>query len=251
MIVGAWAPASADPATPGAAAEAPAPAKAPPPAATPAEASAGAGPETEASGAAREAEAPAGEAETEVFPPVEEGGGAPQATVETDSDGAMRLSSLKEGVEANTWWQRLLSFVGLLVMMVLAWVLGVNRKQIPFRVIGWGVGLQILFGLFILKTDVGKSIFASLNDVVSRLLDFTNDGSRFIFGKYLDMEFSFALNVLPTIIFFSSLMTVLYHLGIMQLVVKGFAWVMQRTMGTSGSETLSAAANIFVGQTEA
>ena len=148
-------------------------------------------------------------------------------------------------------WQRGISAFGLFVLIGLAWAMSSHRRRIPWRVIGWGVGLQLAFGVFVLKTDVGLWLFSFLNDAVIKLLEFTGEGTRFIFGKYATEEFTFALNVLPTIIFFSSLMTVLYHLGVMHRVVSGIAWLMQRTMGTSGSETLSAAANIFLGQTEA
>jgi CNT family concentrative nucleoside transporter len=170
---------------------------------------------------------------------------------------------------------RLRSLVGLLVLALLAWALSVDRARVQWRVVGWGIGLQLLFALFILKTPVGAGIFDGASAVVVALLGFTVDGARFIFGNLVfdnvpvgtgvvgQGDFSelpgqvartgasFAFNVLPTIIFFSSLMTVLYHLGAMQLAVKGVAWVMQRTMRTSGAETLSAAGNIFVGQTEA
>jgi CNT family concentrative nucleoside transporter len=139
----------------------------------------------------------------------------------------------------------------------------------------WGISLQILFAFFILRTSIGADFFDVINTVVIALLGFTVDGASFIFGNLVyenvpvgsgpvgQGEFSempgqvantgafFAFNVLPTIIFFSSLMTVLYHLGIMQLAVKGVAFVMQRTMRTSGAETMCAAGNIFVGQTEA
>ncbi len=149
------------------------------------------------------------------------------------------------------WWQRLISLFGLAGMVGIAWLMSSERKKFPVRIVAWGLGLQMAFALFVLKTRTGQRLFAFLNDVVVGLLEFTNEGSRFIFGDYLDMKFSFALNVLPTILFFSSLMAILYHLGIMQRAVSGLSWLMQRTMGTSGSETLSAAANIFVGQTEA
>ena len=167
------------------------------------------------------------------------------------------------------WYQRLLSVVGIFVMLGIAWLLSVDRRRIPWRVVAWGLGLQLLFALFILKTPVGEALFAGLNDVVLALLGFTNDGARFLFGNLVQQAVpvsggemgavglvaetgaSFAFSVLPTIIFFSSLMTVLYHLGIMQAAVRGMAWVMMRTMRTSGAETLSAAGNIFVGQTEA
>lgn len=168
------------------------------------------------------------------------------------------------------------SLLGLLLLAGVAWGFSANRARIDWRLVGWGIGLQVAFAVFILKTPLGAEIFSSVNEVVVALLGFTVDGARFIFG---DLVFNsvpvgegvagtnapvavepgrvaqtgafFAFNVLPTIIFFSSLMTVMYHLGVMQRIVKGFAWVMQRTMHTSGAETLSAAGNIFVGQTEA
>jgi len=167
------------------------------------------------------------------------------------------------------------SLVGLIALTGLAWLLSVDRSRIAWRVVAWGLGLQILFALFILKTPMGAGVFDTANAVILALLGFTVDGARFLFGNLVfdnvpigagsagqggftpavgqvaNTGAFFAFNVLPTIIFFSSLMTVLYHLGIMQAVVKGIAWVMQRTMRTSGAETLSAAGNIFLGQTEA
>src|SRR5690606_31874026 len=107
------------------------------------------------------------------------------------------------------------------------------------------------FGAFVIKSSAGAALFSTLNDTVVRLLGFTDEGARFVFGSYASREMTIALNVLPTIVFFSSFMTVLYHLRVMEWVVRGIAQIMQRTMGTSGPETLSAAANIFVGQTEA
>jgi CNT family concentrative nucleoside transporter len=171
--------------------------------------------------------------------------------------------------------ERLRSLFGLVALVGLAWILSVDRTRIPWRVVLWGVALQVTFALFILRTSLGAGIFASINVAVVALLGFTVDGARFVFGNLVENNvpvgvgdpgqgpFSaipgqvastgafFAFNVLPTIIFFSSLMAVLYHLGIMQRAVKGVAWVMQRTMRTSGAETLTAAGNIFVGQTEA
>lgn len=148
-------------------------------------------------------------------------------------------------------WQRGISALGLCVMIGLAWAMSYDRKAFPRRVVLWGVGLQLAFGVIVLRSSIGLAFFEIMNDAVTRLLTFTDAGSRFLFGEYLDEHFTMAFNVLPTIIFFSSLMSVLYHLGVMQRVVRAFAWVMQRTMKTSGAETLSAAANIFVGQTEA
>jgi CNT family concentrative nucleoside transporter len=170
---------------------------------------------------------------------------------------------------------RLRSLLGLLALTLIAWLLSTDRKRVPWRVVIWGLSLQILFALFILKTPLGAAVFTTVNRVVVALLNYTNDGASFLFGglvknlvpvgtgdiasgsfqqvagQVANTGASFAFSVLPTIIFFCSLMTLMYHLGVMQTVVKGVAWVMQRTMGTSGAETLSAAGNIFVGQTEA
>lgn len=148
-------------------------------------------------------------------------------------------------------WQRGMSFVGLFAMIGIAWLFSSNRRQFPKRVVAWGVGLQLFFGLLVLRTSSGLWLFRVLNDGVVKLLEFTARGTEFVFGDYATEHFSFALNVLPTILFFSALMAVFYHLGVMQRVVGAVAWLMQRTMKTSGAESLSAAANIFVGQTEA
>jgi concentrative nucleoside transporter, CNT family len=197
------------------------------------------------------------------------GGGAPPdvAGLGAQQDQTRGLGDWRSDVEVPVH-QRLLSALGLVVMLILAWLLSIDRRVVQWRVVLWGMGLQLLFALFILKTPVGVAIFATLNDVVLALLQFTNEGARFLFGNLVEWTVpvttpdgtvgavaetgaSFAFSVLPTIIFFSSLMTVLYHLGIMQAAVRGMAWVMMRTMRTSGAETLSAAGNIFVGQTEA
>jgi CNT family concentrative nucleoside transporter len=159
------------------------------------------------------------------------------------------------------------SLIGIVLLLGLAWLLSSDRKNVPWRIIAWGLGLQMLFAVLVLKTPPGRWLFDQLNTLVITLLGYTNDGSRFIFGSLLDtslpvvqsgesvgaaqLGFIFAFQVLPTIIFFSSLMAVLYHLGVMQLLVRGVAFVMFHTMKTSGAETLSAAGNIFVGQTEA
>lgn len=177
---------------------------------------------------------------------------------ETSDDGAaasdgerIELAQLRADAAPVPWWQRLISLFGIGALLLFAWGLSSHRREFPWRIVLWGLGLQLTFALFILETSAGLWVFSAINEGVVTLLDLTEEGSRFIFGNYLDLEFSFALKVLPTILFFSALMTILYHLGVMQKIVRGLAWVMQRTMGTSGSETLSAAANIFVGQTEA
>jgi concentrative nucleoside transporter, CNT family len=148
-------------------------------------------------------------------------------------------------------WQRVVSLFGLFAMVGIAWILSNRRDRVPWRVIAWGIGLQVSFGIVVMKTALGLRLFSLLNDMVIALLGFTARGTEFIFGDFASEKFTIAINVLPTIIFFSSLMTILYYLGIMQRIVGVFAWVMRRTMRTSAPETLCAAANSFVGQTEA
>jgi CNT family concentrative nucleoside transporter len=175
----------------------------------------------------------------------------------------------------TTFGQRVISLIGMIVLLLIGWALSTDRRAVPWRVILWGTGLQLIFAILLLKTPFGRSFFEGVNGVVGQLLGFTEDGARFLFGNLVQNNVpigtgdvgnapitaipgtvanagaSFAFVVLPTIIFFSSLMTMLYHIGFMQKVVKGLAWVMMRTMRTSGAETLSAAGNIFLGQTEA
>jgi concentrative nucleoside transporter, CNT family len=154
----------------------------------------------------------------------------------------------------SSFGQRAMSLVGLLLIMGVAVLLSNDRKHLPWRLAGIGVALQIGLGVLLLKTGVGRAFFDLMNDTVTALLAYTDKGSDFLFGDLLSYDFgraAFAFKVLPTIIFFSALMTVLYYLGVMQFVVRIFAKLMQSSMGTSGAETLSAAGNIFVGQTEA
>lgn len=150
---------------------------------------------------------------------------------------------------------RLISFVGLLVMLGVAYALSEKKKAIQWRTVISGVVLQIVFGLFILKTDIGRNIFDSIGRGFNAILGYTGEGAKFLFGGLAvpsdNLGFIFATMVLPTIIFMSALMSVLYHIGIMQKVVEVVARVMMKAMKTSGAESLAAAANIFVGQTEA
>lgn len=145
---------------------------------------------------------------------------------------------------------RFISFFGILVFLGIAWLLSENRKKVDFKVVGYGIGLQFIFALFILKTPPGEMIFFFLNKIFTKMLDFTNEGAEFVFGGLLK-EWSFAFSILPTIIFFSSFFAVLYYFGILQFFVKIFAWLIRKVLKTSGAESLSAAANIFIGQTEA
>lgn len=146
--------------------------------------------------------------------------------------------------------ERLISALGLVVFVGLSYAFSIDRRAINWRLVLWGIALQLIFALLILKTTAGFAIFKFLGDVVSQFLNFSDAGAKFVFGDNFEEHFV-AFKVLPTIIFFSSFITVLYHYGILQQVVKAVAWLMIKTMGTSGSESLSCAANIFVGQTEA
>jgi len=175
--------------------------------------------------------------------------------------------------------QNLISLFGIVVLVFVAWVLSNNRRLFPWRVVLWGLGLQAGLAVLLLKTPWGEAVFAGARTFVTRLLGFTDAGASFLWGnlyrtsqdlvqyvdparghievmdsvtgKMIPIGTVFVIHILPTIIFFSSLMALLYHLGIMQVVIRGMAWVMRKTMGTSGSESFSCAANIFVGQTEA
>lgn len=187
---------------------------------------------------------------------------------------AERFESLRGGLDIPVA-ERLIGVLGIAVMIGLAVLMSHDRKRINWRLVASGVALQVVFGLLVLKTTVGRNIFQTLGDWITSLLGFQEQGARFVFGNLVESNVPvgtpdpatgsldatmgliantgafFAFNVLPTIIFFSALMSVLYYLGVMQLIVKGLAWGMQKTLRTSGAETLSASGNIFLGQTEA
>lgn len=149
---------------------------------------------------------------------------------------------------------KVIGIIGLFILVFSAYLLSDNKKAINWRLVGTGIGLQVVFALLILKWPLGRSAFEGLSSIITKLLDFTREGSMFLFGDLINVDkagFVWALQVLPTIIFFSALMSVLYHLGIMQAIVSVLAKGMAKLLGTSGAETLSAVANIFVGQTEA
>lgn len=147
--------------------------------------------------------------------------------------------------------------LGLFVMMGISVAFSTNRRLAlkNWRLIAWGLGLQFVFAVFILKFDIGRALFSKFNDAFVALTDCTREGAAFVFGDKLTDPAQglgfFAFYVLSTIVFFSSLAAILYHLGIMQKVVRALAWVMAVTMKTSGAETMSTSANIFLGQTEA
>ena len=180
---------------------------------------------------------------------------------------AERLAAAQQGLDLPLT-DRLMGVVGVATMIGIAWLLSSDRKRINWRLVASGIGLQAVFGVIVLKTGVGRAVFAYVGDLITRLIGFQEQGARFVFGNLVQSAVPvsgegaapglvaetgafFAFNVLPTIIFFSALMSVMYYLGIMQLIVRGLASVMQKTLRTSGAETLSASGNIFLGQTEA
>ncbi len=152
---------------------------------------------------------------------------------------------------------QIIGILGIGTLLGIAFLLSENKKGINIKTVAWGLSLQILFALIILKTPIGRPIFSFFDSAISKLISFADTGSEFLFGSQIDdigfhpaLE-SVAFRLLPTIIFFSALISILYHYKIIQTVIKLFARVMQKTMMTSGPETLSVSANIFVGQTEA
>ena len=164
---------------------------------------------------------------------------------------------------------RLQPLVGLIVIMTIAYSISINRRAIDRRTVAWGLSLQILFALIVLKTATGQRVFQTLGGLINRLLDFSSVGSGMVFGPLGDKTVwprimntvlgpegaqyavLFAFQVLPTIIFIAALFAVLYYFGVMQLVVRAFAILMRRVMRASGAESLNVAASIFMGQTEA
>ena len=153
--------------------------------------------------------------------------------------------------------EQLTGIIGIIVLLGIAYLLSNNRKLINLNIIAWGLGLQISFAFIILKTPLGKALFSYLNVIIIKLISFADAGSDFLFksfvpevGYHLALV-NFAFRVLPVIIFFSSLIAVTYHFGIIQFIIKKIAFIMEKTMKTSGAETLSVSPNIFIGQTEA
>ncbi len=209
-----------------------------------------------------------------VIPSLDMGSPAPTPTQQSRLDPDSRLSSAAQA-GPGFWGTRLRALLGLVLLTGVAWIVGGGRRPVPWRVVAWGLVLQFGFALFVLRTPVGEGFFQGVDHVLHGVLDFSEEGARFIFGNLIYNNVPvgegvagtndpvltdgttartgafFAFNVLSTIIFVSSLMAVLYHLGVMQRMVSAAAWVMQRTMGTSGAETLATAGNIFVGLMEA
>jgi CNT family concentrative nucleoside transporter len=145
---------------------------------------------------------------------------------------------------------RVVSAGGLLVMAALAWIFSLDRSRVRWRIVLWGLGIQLGLGWLLLATPVGSVFFSAMNGLVSALDRYTDAGVRFVFGALVDTGFSFVVNVLPVIVFMGSVFAILYHLGIMQRVVGVLAAGLGRTLGTSGAESLAAVSNVFLGMTE-
>ena len=157
---------------------------------------------------------------------------------------------------------KLTSAFGVVVLVALAWLLSENKRLFPWRTVIWGVALQLGVGLFVLDTRMGMRFFNGCQLAVERLIGFADEGNRLVFGPLARPDvlgaafgpqnaFLLVITITGTIILVAAVSALLYHYGILQLIVRGMAWAMRRVMGTSGSETLAAAANIFMGQTEA
>jgi concentrative nucleoside transporter, CNT family len=145
---------------------------------------------------------------------------------------------------------RAVSALGFVCWMAVAWALSEDRRAVPWRTVGWGIALQLGLGLLLLKTPIGRGFFWAMSAMVDALLACTDAGVRFVFGALVDTGFSFAVNVLPTIVFMSSLFAVLYHVGLLQILVRACSVSFARAMRISGAESLSAVANIFLGMVE-
>ncbi len=152
---------------------------------------------------------------------------------------------------------RFTGILGIGVILGLAWLFSSDRKAIKLKTVLWGFGLQFALGIFVLKSSIGGKIFGFLGNGANKLLSYSYAGSSFVFGdlglpkEISRLGFSFAFQVLPTIIFIAAFFAVLYHIGVMQLIIRAAAWVMSKVMGASGAESLNVAASIFMGQTEA
>src|SRR3974390_821729 len=150
---------------------------------------------------------------------------------------------------------RFTGVLGLLTMLALAYIFSTNRRAIRVKTVAWGLGLQIVFAVFVLRIDYGRRMFQIAGDTATHVLNYAFAGSEFVFGElgrqHSSIGFIFAFQVLPVVVFICALFAILYYFGIMQFVIRIAAWAMTRIMGASGAESLNVAASIFMGQTEA
>ncbi len=172
----------------------------------------------------------------------------------TDSNTITQESTIipSQGFSINSLWRGVL---GMISLIFIAFLFSSNRKAIDWKIVGIGLAFQLLIAVGVLKVEFVKSIFEFIGKLFVQVLEFTRAGSKFLFeGLVVDMDtfgFIFAFQVLPTIIFFSALTSVLFYLGIIQWIVKAFGWLLSKLLKISGAESLSVAGNIFLGQTEA
>jgi CNT family concentrative nucleoside transporter len=180
---------------------------------------------------------------------------APGGQIDSQLVSPPPLPAAAPAQEPRSSLSRLTGIFGIVVILAIAIALSHNRKQIRWRVVAWGLGLQLLFAIFVLRIPIGQQLFRALGSFVTSILNFSYVGSQFVFGELGKPNSSlgviFAFQILPAIIFVSALFAIMYYLGIMQVVVRAFAVLMSRVMGASGAESLNVAASIFMGQTEA
>jgi concentrative nucleoside transporter, CNT family len=150
---------------------------------------------------------------------------------------------------------RFTGILGLATMLGLAYIFSTDRRAIRGKTVAWGLGLQIVFAIFVLRIEFGRRAFQAIGDAANKVLSYSFVGSEFLFGplgkQSSNIGFIFAFQVLPVVIFICALFAILYHIGVMQVVIRIAAWLMTRIMGASGAESLNVAASIFIGQTEA
>ena len=153
--------------------------------------------------------------------------------------------------------ERLIGFLGIAVLLGRAWAMSVERRRFPWRMVLAGIGLQALLAVVMLRDTPIVGVVNAIANVITAAIDASQSGIEFLFGSEVanpgagSWGFMFAVHVLPKIVFFASLMAVLYHLGVMQRMVAGLAWLLQKTLRVTGTEALATAANVFIGQTEA
>src|SRR5579864_3944304 len=153
---------------------------------------------------------------------------------------------------------RFAGLLGIIVLLSIAYLFSTNRRAIKLKTVLWGLGLQFLFAILVFRLSLGEHVMAGLGARITNFLGYSYEGAKFVFGALGlpagspgSLGFFFVFQVLPTIIFISAFFAMMYYLGVMQLIIKGFAWLMTRIMGISGAESLNVAASIFMGQTEA
>ena len=175
----------------------------------------------------------------------------PEVKQTTGTEAATEGIIASEGFSTNSLMRGLL---GMVVLLLLSFLLSTNRKAINWKTVGFGLAAQLLLAVGVLKVPFIQSIFETVGKMFVKVLEFTQAGSTFLLGGMMDVSsfgFIFLFQVLPTIIFFSALTSLLFYLGVIQKVVSGMAWVLTKLLGISGAESLSVAGNIFLGQTEA